>query len=58
MKAMICKIEEGFEPEFFDCDTLDDLLNVLDKHGYPNIQITIEDDEQGTPRMGIEILTF
>ena len=56
MEAMICKLEEGSKPEFFDCGTLDDLLDVLDKYGYPNIQITTEDDEHGNPRLSIEIL--
>lgn len=55
MKAMICKHENGFESVFFDCDTLDDLLNMLCKYGYPPMQINIEDDEQGNPRMGIEL---
>ena len=57
MKAMICKLEEGSKPEFFDCDTLNDLLDILDKYGYPLIQITLEDDEHGNPRISIEILT-
>ena len=55
MKAMICKIEKGFEPVFFDANTLDDLLNALDEYDFPLMQIHIEDDEHGNPRMGIEI---
>ena len=55
MKAMICKQEKGFEPVFFDVDTLDDLLNALDEYGYPPMQINIEDDEHGNPRVGIEL---
>lgn len=57
MKAMICKVEEGFESEFFDCDSLGDLLDILDKYCYPRVQITLEDDERGNPRMSVEILT-
>ena len=55
MKAMICKIDEE-EYMFFDCDTLDDLLDKLDERGYPVIQITLEDDEHGKPRMSIEVM--
>ena len=57
MKAMICKREEGSEPEFFGCDKLDDLLDIFDKYGYPRTWITLEDDEPDKPRMSIEILT-
>lgn len=57
MKAMIYESDEGCEPTFFDCDSLDDLLDVLCEHGYPPIQIDIEDDEHGNPRVGIEILS-
>ena len=55
MKAMICK-PNGSEPVFFDCNTLDDLLNILDEYGYPVMQITMEDDEHGAPRMSIEVM--
>jgi len=55
MKAMICKMEKGFEPVFFDVNTLDDLLNAIDEYNYPSMQINIEDDEHGNPRMGIEL---
>ena len=55
MKVMICKQEKGFEPVFFEINTLDDLLNALCEYSYPPIQINIEDDEHGDPRMGIEI---
>ena len=56
MKIMICKQEKGFEPVFLDINTLDELLNVIDEHDYPPIQINIEDDEQGNQRTRIEIL--
>lgn len=56
MKAMIWKNEKGFERTFFDCDTLDDLLNAIVVCDYPLMQINIEDDEHGNPRMGIELL--
>jgi len=56
MKAMIYKHENGSEDcDFFDVNTIDDLLNVLDEHGYPPMQINIEDDEYCVPRMRIEI---
>lgn len=55
MKAMIWKNEDGFEPTFFDCDSLYDLLNAIAVYEYPPIQINIEDDEHGNPRMGIEL---
>jgi len=55
MKAMICKMEKGFEPKFFDCDTLDDLLDAIDECGYPPMQFTINDDRDDNARLGIEI---
>lgn len=55
MKAMIWKNEKDFEPTFFDCDTIDDLLNALVVCDYAPMQINIEDDEHGNPRMGIEL---
>ena len=55
MKAMVWKNEKGFESVFFDVNTLDDLLNMLCKYNYPPMQINIEDDEHGNPRMGIEL---
>lgn len=55
MKAMIYKHKKGFEPMFFDVNTLDDLLNALCEYGYPPMQINIEDDEHDDPRMGIEL---
>lgn len=57
MDAMICKMEDGFEPEFFEVITIDDLLTVLCEHDYPYVQITIGDDENGDPRMSVEILS-
>lgn len=56
MKAMICKMEKDFETEFFECVSLDDLLDILDKYGYPIIQITLEDGRSGDPRMSIEVM--
>lgn len=52
---MICKQEKGFEPAFFDMNTLDDLLNALDKYNTPLMELVFEDDEHGDPRLGIEL---
>jgi len=55
MNEIICKMENGTEIVMFDSDTLSDVIRILREYNCSSMQINIEDDEHGNPRIGIEL---